>query len=103
MSEPRMTFFFLDRLEAFAEKYPQNLTFTIALSDEEDVPALSGLRANVVLTTGFVHLAARASTLNADNTMAYIAGPPPMVDGAIKDLVLEAGFGADRIRYDRFA
>jgi len=95
--------FFLDRLKNLAQQFPDNLLITIALSDQEKIPALSELPANIALTTGFVHLAARESTLQADNTMAYIAGPPPMVDGAIKDLIVEAGFSADRIRYDKFA
>ncbi len=95
--------FFLNRLENLAQQFPENLTITIALSDQATAPELPTLPANVKLTTGFVHLAARNSTLTAANTIAYIAGPPPMVDGAIKDLIVEAGFGADRIRYDKFA
>jgi toluene monooxygenase electron transfer component len=33
--------------------------------------------------------------------MAYVAGPPPMVDGAIRSLIV-GGVGRAAIRYDKF-
>jgi toluene monooxygenase electron transfer component len=34
---------------------------------------------------------------------AYLAGPPPAVDAAIRFLLLEARLTADNIRYDKFS
>jgi toluene monooxygenase electron transfer component len=36
-----------------------------------------------------------------ENAIAYVAGPPPMVDGAIRTLVM-AGVATGSIRYDKF-
>jgi toluene monooxygenase electron transfer component len=33
---------------------------------------------------------------------AYVAGPPPMVDGALRMLVLEARLDGTDIKYDKF-
>jgi hypothetical protein len=35
--------------------------------------------------------------------IGYIAGPTPMVDGAIRVLITEAALARDCIRYDKFA
>jgi toluene monooxygenase electron transfer component len=37
------------------------------------------------------------------NVRAYLAGPPPAVDGAIRMLLLQAKLTADNIRYDKFS
>jgi toluene monooxygenase electron transfer component len=37
------------------------------------------------------------------NVRAYLAGPPPAVDAAIRFLLLEAKLTADNIRYDKFS
>ena len=37
------------------------------------------------------------------NVRAYLAGPPPCVDGAIRMLLLQAKLSADNIRYDKFS
>jgi toluene monooxygenase electron transfer component len=37
------------------------------------------------------------------NVRAYLAGPPPAVDSAIRFLLLEARLTADNIRYDKFS
>jgi toluene monooxygenase electron transfer component len=34
---------------------------------------------------------------------AYLAGPPPAVDAAIRVLLLQAKLTADNIRYDKFS
>jgi toluene monooxygenase electron transfer component len=37
------------------------------------------------------------------NVRAYLAGPPPAVDAAIRVLLLEAKLTGDAIRYDKFS
>jgi len=37
------------------------------------------------------------------NLRAYVAGPPPAVDAAIRMLLLEARLTTDNIRYDKFS
>ena len=96
--------FFLDELSAFAAAYPDNLRVTIALSDE-DVPTAGALANGAVdFANGFVHTVAseRMSGRYGDVT-AFIAGPPPMVDGAIRMLILDARLPASQVRYDKFS
>ena len=52
---------------------------------------------------GFVHLVAGERMAGAWNHLtAFVAGPPPMVDGALRMLVMEARLPASDIRYDKF-
>ena len=37
------------------------------------------------------------------NVRAYLAGPPPAVDAAIRVLLLQAKLTTDQIRYDKFS
>lgn len=82
----------------------ENLEITVVLSDE-DVPAQA--RADwpqLKFERGFVHEAAkRAMAGKYDNVRAYLAGPPPAVDAAIRFLLVEAKLKPDAIRYDRFS
>jgi toluene monooxygenase electron transfer component len=53
---------------------------------------------------GFVHeVAERSMTGKYENVRAYIAGPPPAVDAAIRMLLVKAKLKPDAIRYDRFS
>jgi NAD(P)H-flavin reductase/ferredoxin len=91
--------FFLEELSAHPKAQ-----VTIALS-EEDVPESAarqwpGLR----FERGFVHeVAKRAMAGRYRNLRAYLAGPPPAVEAAIRVLLLEAKLTADCIRYDKFS
>jgi toluene monooxygenase electron transfer component len=85
--------FFLDQLSKTKAQV------TIALS-EEDPPANTKLR----FERGLVHeVAKRAMAGKYQNVRAYLAGPPPAVDAAIRVLLLEAKLTADNIRYDKFS
>jgi len=102
--------FYLSELRRMAVAHPENLLLTIALSDAEndrDTPglpeALSDLPRNLKIAKGgFVHEHIDEMRIT-DNTMAFIAGPPPMVDGSIGVLITDCEFEVDRIRYDKFA
>ncbi|MGI9382249.1 MAG: 2Fe-2S iron-sulfur cluster-binding protein [Methyloligellaceae bacterium] len=96
--------FFLDELSAFAAAYPDNLRVTIALSDE-DVPADNAHSNGAIdFANGFVHaVASERMSGRYDDITAFIAGPPPMVDGAIRMLIIDARLPASRVRYDKFS
>ena len=88
--------FFLQELSTHAAK----VKVTIALSDEpvpetarRDWPALA-------FAHGLVHEVARNKY---ENVRAYVAGPPPAVDAALRMLLLEAKLTSDNIRYDKYS
>jgi toluene monooxygenase electron transfer component len=91
--------FFLEELSA----YPQ-AEITVALS-EEDVPASAASDwPNLRFERGFVHeVAKRGMAGRYQDVRAYLAGPPPAVEAAIRVLLLEAKLTADHIRYDKFS
>ena len=96
--------FYLDELAAFQAGFAQNLSVTVALSDE-DVPAdLAARHPGLKFDRGFVHeVAKRQMAGNYGNIRAYLAGPPPAVDASIRFLLLEAKLSAENIRYDKFS
>ena len=95
--------FYLKELAGFVDKAGGGLEVTVVLSDEDapashhpDFPALK-------LDTGFVHEGAeRAMKGKCADTLAYVAGPPPMVDAALRVLITE-GMSATDIRYDKYS
>jgi toluene monooxygenase electron transfer component len=96
--------FYLDELSAFRAGFPDRLAVTIALSDES-VPASAAAEHPLLrFERGFVHeVAKREMAGKYQNVRAYLAGPPPAVDAAIRVLLLEAKLTADNIRYDKFS
>lgn len=94
--------FYLEELSKFVEASHGNLEVTIALSHEADCAACHDRYPNLKLATGMVHeVAAKNMNSRCENAIAYVAGPPPMVDGAIRTLVM-AGVPTGSIRYDKF-
>ena len=88
--------FFLDELSRSSAEV------TVALS-EEDVPRASKWP-RVRFEKGLVHeVAKRAMAGRYHNVRAYVAGPPPAVDAAIRVLLLDAKLTTDNIRYDKFS
>jgi toluene monooxygenase electron transfer component len=96
--------FYLEELSRYCSECPQRLQVTVALSDE-DVPAGAAQRyPSLAFHKGLVHeVAARHMKGRYQNVRAYLAGPPPAVDAAIRVLLLEAKLTADNIRYDKFS
>lgn len=79
-----------------------NVEVTVALS-EEDVPR-GNAWPNLKFEKGLVHeVAKRAMAGKYQNVRAYVAGPPPAVDAAIRVLLLDARLTTDNIRYDKFS
>lgn len=94
--------FYLDRFSRLAAVAGGALEVVLAVSHEalsaERHPQFPAIR----LATGFVHDVADAR-LAADCSQAtcFVAGPPPMVDGAIRVLIGH-GVPAASVRYDKF-
>lgn len=96
--------FYLDRLSALVEAFPTNLEVTVALSDTQVPPGLKDRFPRIQFDTGFVHtVTAKRMAGRFADVIAYVAGPPPMVDGALRMLVLEARLPGTDIRYDKFS
>ena len=96
--------FYLEQLSRYAAASHGNLDVTVALSDEK-VPA-AALHAEfpiLKLADGLVHeVAAKAMAGQDPDLIAYVAGPPIMVDSAIRALIVGGVMRKD-IRYDKFS
>lgn len=97
--------FYLQELALFAGRFPGRLQVIIALSHEEPPPGLLAAYPEIFFDTGFVHEAAKRalSGMAPQETMAYVAGPPPMVDATLRMLLLEMRMAGSNIRYDKFS
>ena len=94
----------LEELVAHRQAFPGNFALTVALSDEKPAPELSRQWPGVSFATGLVHeVAGRAMSGKYDDTTAYLAGPPPMVESAMRMLMTEARLPPSRIRFDKFS
>ncbi|MBM3581974.1 MAG: 2Fe-2S iron-sulfur cluster binding domain-containing protein [Alphaproteobacteria bacterium] len=95
--------FFLDRMDDIAARSGGNLAVTVALSEGNAPDNLRARHAHLRFATGFVHaVAAQTMAGQYDNVVAFVAGPPPMVDGALRMLIMDARLPAKDIRYDKF-
>lgn len=94
--------FYLEQLSRYAAVSHGNLEVTVALSDESATTALHAEFPVLKLAEGLVHdVAAKAIAGRDRNVLAYIAGPPIMVDSAIRSLIA-GGITVRDIRYDKF-
>lgn len=95
--------FYVAELGAFVAASGGNLEVVVALSHEE--VAEGETMGAVRLASGFVHEAARQAMAGryGSELTAYLAGPTPMVDGALRMLLTEARLTPDRIRFDKFS
>ena len=83
--------FYLDELSRSRASSRTSLRVTIALSDE-DVPAEAHARIPPLLSSTGSCTKSRRSDMQGkyQNVRAYLAGPPPAVDAAIRMLLLQA-------------
>jgi toluene monooxygenase electron transfer component len=89
--------FFLQELSRFP------VETTVALSDEE-IPEKAKDWPKLRFARGMVHeVAKREMAGKYQNVRAYVAGPPPAVDAAIRVLLLDARLTTDNIRYDKYS
>jgi toluene monooxygenase electron transfer component len=96
--------FFLEELVRYAAAASGRLEVTIALSHQAHNSSRHEREPSIQLAGGFVHdVAAQAMAGRYEGSIAYVAGPPPMVDGALKVLIAQGGFSPHQIRYDKFS
>ena len=95
--------FFADELAGLVRAAGDRVSVTLAYSEEPVMDRDSRIPRCIDVAHGFVHLVAgeRMAGAGGDPT-AFVAGPPPMVDGALRMLVMEARLPASDIRYDKF-
>jgi toluene monooxygenase electron transfer component len=96
--------FYLDELKAHARSFPKRVRITIGLSHEEPTDSMRALHPELEFDAGFIHEVAK-NTLSPSlgETTVYVAGPPPMVDGTLRMLLLELKHSGSKIRYDKFS
>ena len=94
----------LEQLSRWRERHGEALQVTVALSDVPPTSADQAAWPALLLETGMVHeVVQRRMSASAGNDMAFVAGPPPMVEATLRSLVLHARFPPARIRFDKFS
>ena len=95
--------FFLDELSEFRTRSGDNLNVTIALSEADAPDSAASDYPQLHFDQGFVHEVAKRSMADRyQNIRAYLAGPPPLVNGSI-GMLLQSKVTTDNIRYDKFS
>jgi len=95
--------FYLEPLSRYVAASHGNLAVTIALSDEAAMTPSHTDFSGLSLASGMVHnVAGKAIAGQFTNAIAYVAGPPIMVDSAIRVLIT-GGVSTRDIRYDKFS
>lgn len=96
--------YLLEQLKEFATEAPEKLAITVVLSDSPPTAGLAQAHPELQFDEGFVHESTmRHMAGRWENVMAYLAGPPPMVDATLRALVMEAKLTPAAIRYDKFS
>ena len=96
--------FFLEELARLCGPPPERLQVTVVLSEEQVPESVSARYPQLRFDQGMVHeAAARHMEGNYQNVRAHLAGPPPAVDAAIRNLLLKAKLTTDNILYDKFS
>lgn len=100
----RADVFYLDRLNGLAASFPGTLRITIVFSHDEIDPSLRERYPALAFETGFPHeIAARDLADRFAGRVAYLAGPPILVDVSIRMLITQGRLPARDIRYDKFS
>jgi toluene monooxygenase electron transfer component len=95
--------FYGDRLNEHARAFNGRLKITVAMSHETPGDDVKRRYPAVDFASGFVHeVAGREMAGKMAGRVAYLAGPPPMVDAAIRMLILQGRLPAADVRYDKF-
>ena len=96
--------FYLDEFSRYVDLARGNLRVTIALSEAPPQQRIEGVHPDIRFATGMVHEVCGREMHGrfTDRMMSYLAGPPPMVDGALRTLIGGGKVTPDRIRYDKF-
>lgn len=95
--------FLLQELSQLRAQCGNKLSVTIALSKEEPPGSVLSDYPQLKFDTGYVHeVAGRQMQGSYQDVRAYLAGPPPMVDAAVR-ILLMARLTTDNICYDKFS
>jgi toluene monooxygenase electron transfer component len=95
--------FYLKELNEHVNLAAPSLRVVLALSDEDPPASQHPDFPGVSLDKGFVHdVASRRMTGKWDERVGFVAGPPQMVNGALKVLIAEGKLPQEFIRYDKF-
>jgi toluene monooxygenase electron transfer component len=96
--------FYLDRLARFAGSFSNMLRITVALSHEVPSTDLIACYPSLKFHSGFPHeIAARELAGRFAGRVAYLAGPPILVDVSIRMLITQGRLPVRDIRYDKFS
>jgi toluene monooxygenase electron transfer component len=96
--------FYLQELSDYVTAAYGKLEVTLALSHEQPPGASHPQFPSIRLMEGMVGDAtAQAMAGRYDNMVGFVAGPPSMVDGALRLLIKEARLPPQFIRYDKFS
>ena len=96
--------FYVKELADYVTAAQDHLDVTLALSHEPATTSHHPQHPQIKLASGMVHeVAGTAMAGHYDTITAFVAGPPPLVDGAIRLLVTQARLTSEFIRYDKFS
>jgi toluene monooxygenase electron transfer component len=96
--------FYLRELCDYAAQTEGRLKVTLALSHEQSPAAVHPEFPHIRLMDGLVADAAHQTMSGRyDNMVGFLAGPPIMVDGALRILIREARLPPQFVRYDKFS
>ena len=96
--------FYLRELRDYAAQTEGRLKVTLALSHEQSPAAVHPEFPHIRLMDGLVADAAHQTMSGRyDNMVGFLAGPPIMVDGALRVLIREARLPPQFVRYDKFS
>ena len=96
--------FYLSELCDYAAQTEGRLKVTLALSHEQSPAAVHPEFPHIRLMDGLVADAAQQTMSGRyDNMVGFVAGPPIMVDGALRVLIREARLPPQFVRYDKFS
>jgi toluene monooxygenase electron transfer component len=96
--------FFLQELSELVVQAAGAMRVVIALSDAPATPELIAQYPHLQFGQGFVHEVAiqHMDGQFTPNTRAFLAGPPPCVNSAMRTLLMQAKLPATEILYDKF-
>jgi toluene monooxygenase electron transfer component len=96
--------FHLDRLHRFAAAFPNTLRIKVATSHDVPAPEMQERYPLLIFESGFPHeIAARDLAGRFAGRVAYVAGPPILVDVSIRMLITQGRLPVRDIRYDKFS
>jgi toluene monooxygenase electron transfer component len=96
--------FYLERLARFASTFRQMLRITVAMSHDAPSGELGERYPSLAFQSGFPHeIAARELAGRFAGRVAYVAGPPILVDVSIRMLITQGRLPGRDIRYDKFS